>query len=123
MYLTFYGLSEAPFGPTPDPKFLFQSVRHREALAQLIYGIQERKGFIVLTGEIGTGKTTLLRTLLERIDPETPVAYVHNSSLDIEGLSNTSSDGREIRHDSGRSASRAERFLIARTAWDEPARH
>lgn len=86
MYLTFYGLSEAPFGPTPDPKFLFQSVRHREALAQLIYGIQERKGFIVLTGEIGTGKTTLLRTLLERIDPQTPVAYVHNSSLDGEGL-------------------------------------
>jgi general secretion pathway protein A len=86
MYLNFYGLSEAPFGPTPDPRFLFQSSRHREALAQLIYGIQERKGFIVLTGEIGTGKTTLLRTLLERIDPATPVAYVHNSSLDIEGL-------------------------------------
>jgi general secretion pathway protein A len=86
MYLKFYGLSEAPFGPTPDPKFLFQSARHREALAQLIYGVQERKGFIVLTGEIGTGKTTLLRTLLERIDRETPVAYVHNSSLDIEGL-------------------------------------
>src|ERR1700675_3180552 len=86
MYLTFYGLSEAPFGPTPDPKFLFQSARHREALAQLIYGIQERKGFIVLTGEIGTGKTTLLRTLLERIDPQTPVAYVHNSLLDVEGL-------------------------------------
>jgi general secretion pathway protein A len=86
MYLNFYGLREVPFGPTPDPKFLFQSTRHREALAQLIYGVQERKGFIVLTGEIGTGKTTLLRTLLERIDSETPVAYVHNSSLDIEGL-------------------------------------
>ena len=86
MYLNFYGLREVPFGPTPDPRFLFQSVRHREALAQLIYGVQERKGFIVLTGEIGTGKTTLLRTLLERIDRETPVAYVHNSSLDIDGL-------------------------------------
>lgn len=93
MYLNFYGLREMPFGPTPDPKFLYQSARHREALAQLIYGIQERKGFIILTGEIGTGKTTLLRTLLERldattpvVDPTTPVAYVHNSSLDIEGL-------------------------------------
>jgi len=86
MYLSFYGLREAPFAPTPDPKFLFQSPRHREALAQLIYGVRERKGFIVLTGEIGTGKTTLLRTLLERLDATTPVAYVHNSALDIEGL-------------------------------------
>ena len=86
MYLNFYGLSEVPFGPTPDPKFLFQSTRHREALAQLIYGVTERKGFIVLTGEIGTGKTTLLRTLLGRLDPETPVAYVHNSSLPFDGV-------------------------------------
>jgi general secretion pathway protein A len=86
MYLAFYGLREAPFSPTPDPRFLFQSARHREALAQLVYGVQERKGFIVLTGEIGTGKTTLLRTLLERLDTTTPVAYVHNSALGMEGL-------------------------------------
>lgn len=86
MYLSFYGLREVPFAPTPDPKFLFQSARHREALAQLIYGVRERKGFIVLTGEIGTGKTTLLRTLLERLNADTPVAYVHNSALGIEGL-------------------------------------
>jgi general secretion pathway protein A len=86
MYLKFYGLQEPPFAPTPDPKFLFQSSRHREALAQLVYGVRERKGFIVLTGEIGTGKTTLLRTLLERLDGHTHVAYVHNSALEIEGL-------------------------------------
>lgn len=86
MYLNFYGLREIPFSPTPDPKFLFQSTRHREALAQLIYGVSERKGFIVLTGEIGTGKTTLLRTLLERMDHTITVAYVHNTSLDGEGL-------------------------------------
>jgi general secretion pathway protein A len=86
MYLEFYGFRDAPFSPTPDPKFLFQSVRHREALAQLVYGVRERKGFIVLTGEIGTGKTTLLRTLLERLDGNTPVAYIHNSALSIEGL-------------------------------------
>ena len=86
MYLEFYGLREAPFSPTPDPKFLFQSARHREALAQLVYGVRERKGFIVLTGEIGTGKTTLLRTLLARLDDEHPVAYVHNSSLPWEGM-------------------------------------
>src|SRR5438270_10718407 len=86
MYLRFYGLRDAPFAPTPDPKFLFQSPRHREALAQLIYGVRERKGFIVLTGEIGTGKTTLLRTLLERLAATTPGGYVHNSALSIEGL-------------------------------------
>jgi len=86
MYLQFYGLRETPFSPTPDPKFLFQSTRHREALAQLLYGVRERKGFIVLTGEIGTGKTTLLRTLLARLDHDTHVAYIHNSALEIEGL-------------------------------------
>ncbi len=86
MYLQFYGLREAPFSPTPDPRFLFQSSRHREALAQLVYGVRERKGFIVLSGEIGTGKTTLLRTLLERLDEQYPVAYVHNSALPWESL-------------------------------------
>ncbi len=86
MYQRFYGLREDPFRSTPDPKFLFQSARHREALAQLVYGVRERKGFIVLSGEIGTGKTTLLRTLLERLGPESSVAYVHNSALDFEGL-------------------------------------
>jgi general secretion pathway protein A len=86
MYLQFYGLREEPFSPTPDPKFLFQSSRHREALAQLLYGVRERKGFIVLSGEIGTGKTTLLRTMLARLDRDTHVAYVHNSALEIQGL-------------------------------------
>jgi len=86
MYLQFFGLREAPFSPTPDPKFLFQSTRHREALAQLLYGVRERKGFIVLTGEIGTGKTTLLRALLSKVDRDTHVAYIHNSALGIEGL-------------------------------------
>jgi general secretion pathway protein A len=87
MYLEFYGLREGPFNPTPNPRFLFQSARHREALAQLVYGVRERKGFIVLSGEIGTGKTTLLRTLLERLDPATHrVAYVHNSALPTDGI-------------------------------------
>src|SRR5438105_9155247 len=86
MYLSFYGLREAPFAPTPDPKFLFQSARHREALAQLMYGVSERKGFIVLTGQIGTGKTTLLRTLTELMNDALSVSYVHNSTLSSEGL-------------------------------------
>jgi general secretion pathway protein A len=86
MYAKFYGLEEPPFNPTPEPKFLFPASRHREALAQLLYGVGQRKGFIVLTGEVGTGKTTLLRALLARLDRDTPVAYIHNASLGIEGL-------------------------------------
>ncbi len=71
MYLRFYGLREKPFNPTPDPRFLFLTAAHREALAQLEYGVKERRGFIVLTGEVGTGKTTLLRTLLDGLDTTT----------------------------------------------------
>ena len=58
MYLTFYGLKEKPFNATPDPRFIYMSPAHREALAQLVYATRERKGFSVLTGRIGTGKTT-----------------------------------------------------------------
>ena len=81
MYLDFFGLSEKPFNPTPDPRFLFLTPGHREALAQLLYGVRESKGFMVLTGEVGTGKTTLLQALLKRLDPGTAVAYVFDSTL------------------------------------------
>ncbi len=86
MYLSFYGLREQPFNATPDPRFLFLTAGHREALAQLIYGVQEHKGFIVLTGEVGTGKTTLLRTLIERLDSNTAVAFVFNSTLSFDEI-------------------------------------
>ena len=81
MYLEFYGLKEKPFNATPDPKFLYLTPGHREALAQLVYGVEEQKGFLVLTGEVGTGKTTLIQTLLQKLDSNTSVAYVFNSSL------------------------------------------
>ncbi len=68
MYLEYYGLREMPFHITPDPKFLFLSPTHQEALQHLRYGIREKKGFIVLTGEVGCGKTTLCRKMLEEID-------------------------------------------------------
>ncbi|MCD8483825.1 MAG: AAA family ATPase [Verrucomicrobia bacterium] len=68
MYLEFYGFREMPFNITPDPKFLFLSPTHLEALQHLRYGIEEKKGFIVLTGEVGCGKTTLCRKLLEELD-------------------------------------------------------
>ncbi len=86
MYLTFYGLAEKPFNPTPDPRFLYMSPGHREALAQLQYGVQERKGFIVLTGEVGTGKTTLLHALRQRLNGQTTVAFGFNSSLPFDGI-------------------------------------
>src|SRR6266498_847410 len=86
MYLNFYMLDEKPFNATPDPKFLFLTPAHREALAQLVYGVRENKGFIVLSGEVGTGKTTLLHTLLQRLDRDTAVALVFNSSLPFDGL-------------------------------------
>lgn len=86
MYLGFYGLNEKPFNVTPDPKFLYLAPAHREALAQLTYGVQEKKGFTVLTGEVGTGKTTLLQTLLRRLDPSTAVAFVFDSTLPFDGL-------------------------------------
>ena len=86
MYLNFYGLERKPFNPTPDPKFLYLTPSHREALAQILYGVQEGKGFIVLTGEVGTGKTTLIQTLLRRLDEKTEVAYIFNSKLPFEAL-------------------------------------
>jgi len=84
--LAFFGLEQAPFNPTPDPRFLYSSPGHREALAQLLYGVQEHKGFILMTGEIGTGKTTLLRTLLSRLDGQTASAFVFDMTLPFEGI-------------------------------------
>src|SRR5262245_7598753 len=86
MYLDFYGLSEKPFSATPDPKFLHLTRAHRDALAQLTYGVQNDVGFVLLTGEVGTGKTTLLRTLLGRLDGATAAAFVFNSTLSFDGL-------------------------------------
>jgi len=86
MYLTFYGLKDQPFNTTPDPRFLYLTPGHREALAQLLYGVQESKGFIVLTGEVGTGKTTLLHTLRQRLDGNTAVAFIFNPKLPFDGI-------------------------------------
>lgn len=82
MYLAFYGLKEQPFNITPDSRFLFLSQRHKEALASLLYGIEQRKGFIVITGEIGSGKTTLCRALLKELDSEqVKIALIFNPLL------------------------------------------
>jgi general secretion pathway protein A len=78
MYTTFFGLSEKPFAITPDPRYLYLSERHAEALAHLLYGINESGGFIQLTGEVGTGKTTVVRTLLSRVPHHADVAVILN---------------------------------------------
>ncbi len=86
MYQEFYGLREKPFVLTPDPQFLFLSESHRTAIESLLYGIQEKEGFMVITGDIGTGKTTLSRTLLNRLDKNVKTAVVFNSFLTEEEL-------------------------------------
>ena len=78
MYTDFFGLREKPFALSPDPRYLFLSGSHREALAHLLFGIEEGEGFIAITGEVGTGKTTLCRTLLERLANSTEVAFLFN---------------------------------------------
>jgi general secretion pathway protein A len=81
MYTSFFGLSEKPFAITPDPRYLYLSERHAEALAHLLYGINESGGFIQLTGEVGTGKTTVVRTLLSRIPQHADVAVILNPRI------------------------------------------
>ena len=82
MYIEFYHLEEKPFNLTPSSRFLYLSENHKEALALLSYGIMERKGFILLTGEVGTGKTTLCRAYLENLDENTHAAYIFNPRID-----------------------------------------
>jgi general secretion pathway protein A len=86
VYLEYYGLKEPPFNITPDPRFLFYSAKHREAFNHLLYGIRERKGFVQLTGEVGAGKTTLCRALLDELGDKYSTALILNPVLDAELL-------------------------------------
>jgi general secretion pathway protein A len=81
MYLAFFGLTEKPFSITPDPRYLYLSERHADALAHLVYGISEAGGFVQLTGEVGTGKTTIIRSLLSRTPKDAEVALILNPRL------------------------------------------
>ena len=82
MYNAFFGFEETPFSLSPDPSFLYRSVQHEEALANLIYGVQSRKGFIVLTGEVGTGKTTMLECLRDFLETQyVEFAFIFNSRI------------------------------------------
>lgn len=86
MYESYFGLQEKPFAITPDPRYLYQSARHREALAHLVYGLQESGGFVQLTGEVGTGKTMITRTLLGQLPENVDVALVLNPRVTVHEL-------------------------------------
>src|ERR1700744_1703285 len=81
MYLAFFGLNEKPFSITPDPRYLFLSERHAEALAHLLYGVTEAGGFVQLTGEVGTGKTTVVRSLLAQTPQHAEIALILNPRM------------------------------------------
>jgi general secretion pathway protein A len=79
MYLDYFGLKETPFSIAPDPRYLYMSDKHKEALAHLVYGVRNEGGFILVTGEVGTGKTTICRCLMEQLPEQAVVAYIFNS--------------------------------------------
>ena len=86
MYLSFFGLSQTPFSIAPDPRYLFMSERHREALAHLLFGLSGGGGFVLLSGAIGAGKTTVCRCFLEQVPPSCHVAYIFNPRLSVAEL-------------------------------------
>jgi general secretion pathway protein A len=86
VYATHFGLREQPFNASPDARFCYAHPGYREAYAMLLYGIRERKGLIALTGEVGTGKTTLLRRLMDNLDPTLKVVFVYNTTLEFDEL-------------------------------------
>ena len=96
MYNKFYHFHETPFTITPNSKFFFESSKHAEALNTLVYAILERKGFVVITGEIGSGKTTVCRTLLNKLDTDTQTALITNTHLTSKDLLMTILDDFEV---------------------------
>lgn len=101
MYSEYFGLKELPFSIAPDPRYLYMSEQHWEALAHLIYGIKSNGGVVLLTGEIGTGKTTVCRCLLEQIPEDTDIAFILNPKVTVEELLATICDELEIVYPEG----------------------
>ncbi len=101
MYQHYFGLSEAPFSIAPDPRYLFLSDKHREALAHLIYGVGDQGGFVVLTGEVGTGKTTICRCLLQQVPDNADIAFIINPKQSINQLLQSIFNDLGISYESG----------------------
>ena len=117
MYRDHYGLVRLPFEMTPDPAFLYLGECHREGLATLVYGVRSGKGFVMLTGEVGTGKTTLLHALLGQLDADTASAYIFNPRLDAMDFFRVLFDEYGIEHECRTKAEyllRLNHFLIDR---------
>ena len=111
MYLDFYHLNREPFRITPDPEFLYLSPSHKEALGAIAYGVEQRKGIIAVTGEVGTGKTTILRYYLDKADPERlKAAYVFNPNVSFQALLQTIFRELAIPFESGEAGGMVERF-------------
>lgn len=101
MYEHFFGLKEKPFNITPDPSYFYESHKHREALDSLIYAVNDRRGFVVISGEIGSGKTITTRTLLSRLDRSTKVAMITNTHLSSKQLLMNILDEYEVEYRAG----------------------
>jgi len=104
MYNKFFGFKESPFNLTPNSRFFFASHKHTEALDSLVYAINQRKGFVVITGEIGSGKTTVCRTLLSKLDRHTQVALITNTHLNSKDLLTMVLEDLEIEFSNGSKA-------------------
>ncbi len=101
MYYDFFGFREPPFSIAPDPRYLYLSERHKEALAHLMYGIQGQGGFIVITGEVGTGKTTMSRCFIENVPDHVDIALILNPRLSARELLSSICDELGIAHPAG----------------------
>lgn len=112
MYNDFFGFNEKPFSIAPNPRYLYMSPHHEDALAHLLYGIQEGNGFVLLTGEVGTGKTTLCNCLLAQLPPRTEVAYILNPRLTVNELLATLCDEFSIPYPTSINAPTSNKRLI-----------
>lgn len=101
MYEAFFGLKEKPFEMTPDTRYFYPSPKHLEALNHMVYAIEERRGFVVITGEIGAGKTTLSRVLLQKLDPMTKTAIIRNTQLTAKDLLSLTLEELEVPYKPG----------------------
>jgi general secretion pathway protein A len=123
MYTSFFGLREKPFAITPDPRYLYLSERHAEALAHLLYGINEAGGFVQLTGEVGTGKTTVIRSLLEQLPGHADVALILNPRVTPAEFLLTICEELHIPvPEAGRNSTKTQMDLIGRQLLDTHAR-
>lgn len=122
MYNKFYGFQETPFNLTPNSRFFFESTKHAEALSTLIYAIKQRKGFVVITGEIGSGKTTVCRTLLNHLDSQTETALITNTHISGKDLLSTILEDLNVEHQPGsksRLLSQLNHYLIEQLRRDK----